>query len=79
MRDQLYAHADLNQHLPLQLVGHDRDTNQQHLELVAAAIRRDEAHAATLLRAHVEEILDMLVGSLERYQALQAQQFQTRA
>ena len=79
VREQLYAQSERYQHLSMQLVGYDRDTNQEHLELVEAAIRRDEAHAATLLRAHVEEILDMLVGSLERYQALQAQQFQTRA
>ncbi|MDB6060597.1 MAG: GntR family transcriptional regulator [Verrucomicrobiaceae bacterium] len=71
IREQLYAQSERYQRLSMQLVQYDRDLNDEHRALVEAAIARDETRAVALLRTHVEEILEMLVGSLERYNELQ--------
>ena len=71
IREQLYAQSERYQRLSMELVNYDRSMGEEHRALVEAAIARDEPRAVALLRKHVEEILEMLVGSLERYNDLQ--------
>jgi DNA-binding GntR family transcriptional regulator len=71
IREQLYAQSERYQRLSMKLVRYDREVEEEHRNLVEAAIARDEARAVSLLRKHVEEILEMLVGSLKQYNELQ--------
>ncbi|WP_428374263.1 GntR family transcriptional regulator [Lichenicoccus sp.] len=64
IRRQLYAQSERYRRLSIPLAETERDVDQEHRDLVTAALDRDVPRALDLMKAHIEQTTKILLHAL---------------